>query len=80
MPIDQRNRLDDEVFTYKVGKENKVTLYWYGKQVKMLKGKQAEKFMSQITRLDDKEAQLLMAKITGNFKRGNERLAKHGKY
>jgi hypothetical protein len=46
----------------------------------MLKGKQAEKFIRQISGLEGKDAQLVMAKITGNFKRGNERLAKDGKY
>jgi hypothetical protein len=39
----------------------------------ILKGQQARKFVDKITPLDGKAAQLLMAKITGNFKHGNER-------
>jgi ribonuclease HIII len=70
--IDKRNRLDQEVFSYRVNKDHKVTIYWYGKQVMILKGKNAEKFIQKIASLDDKSAQLLMAKVTGNFKRGNE--------
>jgi alpha-acetolactate decarboxylase len=41
-----------------------------------LKGKKADKFFSQIENAADVEAQLIMAKITGNFKHGNEREAK----
>ncbi|EJV69816.1 hypothetical protein BWGOE4_35200 [Bacillus mycoides] len=39
-----------------------------------LKGNDVEKFLNKITRANnEKEKQLIMAKITGNFKRGNER-------
>ena len=38
-----------------------------------LKNKMAQKFIKQIEGLDDSEKQLVMARITGNFKRGNER-------
>ncbi len=71
--VDKRNILDDEVFTYREGKDKKVFIYWHGKQVKILKGKPAQKFLTKIAGLDHKEAQLVMAKATGNFKRGNER-------
>jgi predicted ABC-type ATPase len=69
--VDQRNRLDD-VFSYRVSKD-KVFLFWQGKQVMILKGEQARKFLSKIANLDGKAAQLVMAKITGHFKHGNER-------
>ena len=71
--IDKRNVLDDAVFTYRVTKENKVFIYWHGKQVKILKGTAVQKFIRKIEGQDHKETQLVMAKITGNFKRGNER-------
>jgi hypothetical protein len=70
--IDKRGVLDEEVFTYRESRE-KVFLFWYGKQIMILKGKQAQKFLAKIAGLDGKEAQLVMAKITGNFKHGNER-------
>ncbi len=78
--IDKGGRLDQEVFTYTLNKDNKVIISWRGKQVMLLKGDKAEKFMSKIAVLDDKEAQLLMARMTGNFKRGNEKRGKYGKY
>lgn len=71
--VDKRHILDEEVFTYRVSKDNKVFISWHGKQVTILRGKEAEKFVAKITGLEHKEAQLVMAKITGNFKRGNER-------
>ncbi|MEZ4590424.1 MAG: hypothetical protein R3D55_04685 [Chloroflexota bacterium] len=71
--VDKRGILDDEIFTYREGKDNKVFIFWYRKQVKILKGKQAQKFMAKIAGVPHKEAQLIMAKATGNFKRGNER-------
>ncbi len=74
--VDKRNRLDEEVFSYRAMKDGKVFLYWYGKQVKILKGKEAEEFSAKIAGLNHKAAQLVMAKITGNFKRGNEKLGK----
>ena len=70
---DKRQVLDEEVFTYRLSKDGKVAIYWHGKQVTVLKGRQAQKFMVGIAALDGREAQLVMAKATGNFKRGNER-------
>ncbi len=71
--VDKRNVLDNEVFTYQISKEKKVFISWNGKQVRVLKRKEAQKFISTIMGLDEKGLQLVMAKVTGNFKRGNER-------
>ncbi|MEC1374296.1 hypothetical protein [Heyndrickxia oleronia] len=72
--FDKRNRLEDEVFTYRISKNNTIFIDWYGKQVKIIKGKAAEKLLTKITQAEnEKEIQLLLAKVTGNFKRGNEK-------
>lgn len=71
--IDKRNVLDDEVFRYQVSKDGKVFIFWHDKQVRILKGNEAGRFIDKLAGLNHKEAQLLMAKATGNFKRGNER-------
>jgi hypothetical protein len=71
--IDKRNKLDAEPFDYDITKANRVLLYWNGKLIKTLAGKQAQKFISQIEGVDVQAAQLIMAKATGNFKRGNEK-------
>lgn len=71
--VDKRNRLDEEIFTYRINKDNKVFIFWNGKQIMILKGSESEKFIRRIKAADSKEAQLIMAKLTGNFKHGNER-------
>jgi hypothetical protein len=73
--IDKRNVLDEEVFKYRASKDGKVFITWHDRQVKVLKGAAARQFLAGIARLDGKAAQLVMAKATGNFKRGNERAA-----
>jgi hypothetical protein len=71
--IDKRNRFEEEVFSYRTTKDGRVFLFWYQKQVKILKGPAAQKFLQDIADEDERGTQLLIAKITGNFKRGNER-------
>ncbi|MCL2565300.1 MAG: hypothetical protein FWE24_05750 [Defluviitaleaceae bacterium] len=74
--IDKRGMLSEEIFTYKLTKDRKVFISYHGKQVTTLSGKKAEAFISDIKDVDGKDAQLIMAKATGNFKRGNERMFK----
>lgn len=73
MKTDKRGYLDTNPFDYHLNKNGTVFLLWEGKQVKILKGKAADKLMKKIENLDDKAVQLVLAKLTGNFKRGNER-------
>jgi len=74
--IDKRGILDEEIFTYKTNKDGKVFISYEGKQVTILSGKKAEDFIRKIQNAEGKDAQLIMAKVTGNFKRGNEKLFK----
>lgn len=71
-----RNYEEENVFSYRLTKDGKVFIYWYDKQVTILKGKKASKFISKIDRVNQEEQQLLMARVTGNFKRGNEKIKK----
>ncbi|WNF24921.1 hypothetical protein [Mesobacillus jeotgali] len=71
--IDRKNRLGDEPFNFRVTKDHTVFVDYYGRLVKTLKGTEAEKFLKRINAAENTtEQQLIMAKITGNFKRGNE--------
>lgn len=72
--IDKRNRLEEEPFRFRKTKDNTIFVDYFGKQVKILKGSEAENFIKRINSAENEiEKQLIMAKITGNFKRGNER-------
>jgi len=74
--IDKRGILDEEIFSYRVTKDAKVFISYEGKQVTVLSGTKASDFIAKIQSAEGKEAQLIMAKATGNFKRGNEKLFK----
>ncbi|NRG45269.1 hypothetical protein [Bacillus sp. CRN 9] len=76
--IDKRNKLTEEPFSYKITKNGMVIVYYDNKQIVMLKDKEAERLIAKINSAKDNatEVQLLLAKITGNFKRGNEKLSK----
>lgn len=71
--IDKRNILDEEPFAYKITKDKKIFIYCRGKEVMILRGRESEGFLSKMQNANIKEGQLIMAKITGNFKRGNEK-------
>ncbi|GAC1626897.1 MAG: hypothetical protein NVS4B11_23860 [Ktedonobacteraceae bacterium] len=71
--IDKRHKLGEEVFSYRATKDGKVFLFWHGKPIKILKGQVAQEFLEDVAEADPKDAQIAMAKITGNFKHGNER-------
>ncbi len=75
-PVDKRGRFNEEVFTYMVAKDNKVFISWHGKQVVTLSGTKGEEFIAAIDGANDKQAQLIMAKATGHFKHGNEKMNK----
>lgn len=70
---DKHGYLETEPFDYWISKEGKVFISWEGKQVKILAGKEASRFATKVGSLDTKAVQLWLAKLTGNFKRGNER-------
>ena len=74
--VDKRGVLDEKVFACRITKDKKVFISYEGKQVVTLSGKKAEDFIARIKDVEGKDAQLIMAKATGNFKRGNEKLFK----
>lgn len=71
---DRRGRLaEQQPFAYQTSKDGAVFISWQGRRVMVLKGKSALRFLHTVQYADEQQAQLAMARITGNFKRGNER-------
>lgn len=68
--------LETEPFRFEPAKDGRVRLFYENRHVVTLAGKQASRFLDRAEALDGEPLQLLMAKATGNFKRGNERPAK----
>jgi len=78
--IDKRDRLREEPFNYQITKKGTVIIYYKGKQIKIVKdGKAAQLIEKLIAAENIMEVQLLLAKITGNFKHGNEKTEKINK-
>ncbi len=71
-PIDERQRLVSRPFTYKVTKNNKLIIYRDNKQIKIISGKPATKFLHLADNADEQSLQLKLAKLTGHYKHGNE--------
>jgi hypothetical protein len=63
----------DHVFSYRAHKDGTVRIAYHGKVVTTLAGKGAARFLARVADADVDQAQLVMAKATGNFKHGNER-------
>lgn len=59
-------------FTYTVRKNGDVVISHHGSVATVLRGARAARFLADD---DGDQDQDLMARITGNYKRGNERLA-----
>ena len=58
----------DEHFDYEID-EKRVYVYFDEEHIKTLKGKEAQSFIRKIDACDDREAQALMAKVTGYLKK-----------
>lgn len=57
-------------FAYTTRKNGEVVITHHGRQAVVLRGDAARRFL---TRLAEGDAQEVMARATGNYKRGNER-------
>ena len=70
---DARGVLEEAPFSFQASKDGKVFISWHCRQAVILQGAQAKQFLRRVQEADAMQAQLLMAKATGNFKRGNEK-------
>ena len=65
--------LKEQPFTFRQRGDGSVAIFWKGRRVQVLTGKLAENFLAAAPECTGQELQLLMAKASGNFKRGNEK-------
>ena len=71
---DARGRLVDDPFGYRVTKAGEVMISRGGRTVTTVGGAAAVKLLSALdAAATDAAQQLVLAKATGNYKRGNER-------
>lgn len=74
--VDHRGMLKENPFDYKQRKDSQIFIYWNGKHIKTVGGKDAAKLLTRLENATEDNRQLILAKVTGNFKRGNEKAAK----
>lgn len=63
-------------FNHKIRRDGSVDIFHRGRRATTLRGELAAEFREDIEGMSDGAAQQWMARLTGNYKRGNERLAK----
>jgi hypothetical protein len=73
MPVDARGELEKDPFSFRVTKARQVLISRGGRQISVLAGGKAEKLLRRIAAASgERERQLILAKATGNYRRGNE--------
>lgn len=70
---DARGRLIDDPFSFRTTKSGEVMISRGGRVVQTLGGPVAAKLLKALAVADEQQAQLILAKSTGNYRRGNER-------
>jgi len=65
----------DPGFSWKVRKSADVEIMHHGKPASTLRGRDAAGFVMKAERASVTQTQILMARVTGNCKHGNERVA-----
>lgn len=61
------------LFGFRRRSDGSVSISHQGKAVTILRGESARRFLRRVEGADAEARQQLMARATGNFKRGNER-------
>lgn len=62
-------------FAFQVRSSGEVAITHHGRMATLLRGERARRFLESIHDADPEAAMALMARITGNYRRGNERTA-----
>ena len=70
MSLDQL--FQDEPFNYIAAKNGLIQISYNGKVITKLEGEAGIKFLVKVESEDSDNAQLVMAKVTGHYKHGNE--------
>ncbi len=71
--VPDTDSLADEPFSYLARADGTIVVRYRGAPVTLLRGRAADRFTTRLDGADAAAAQQLMARVTGNFKRGNER-------
>jgi hypothetical protein len=65
--------IDDDPFSWRTTSSGQVLISRGGRVVTTVRGRAAASLMARLVQADDATAQQLLARATGNYRRGNER-------
>jgi hypothetical protein len=66
--------MGQELFSYQLTKSGVIRIFWEERCVMTLGGKRASKLAKDLeTAEEEEDVQQILRRVTGNFKRGNER-------
>lgn len=65
--------LADDPFEYQVTKSGQVRVSRGGREVVVVGGRDADRLAARLASADEVQTQHLLARATGNYRRGNER-------
>ena len=72
----KEEQISDLGFTFIKNKKQEIIINRYGNKIAILRNKKALEFIEDIKFLNFEDQQQLIARLTGNYKRGNEKQAK----
>ena len=72
-PSGSAERLSTDPFAYRVTKDGRIRIERGGRTVAIVAGKAATALTEKLRLADEPVAQQLLARATGNYRRGNER-------
>ncbi|MCB0747046.1 MAG: hypothetical protein KDC90_06220 [Ignavibacteriae bacterium] len=72
----KEEQVSDLGFTFIKNKKQEIIINRYGNKIAILRNKKALEFIEDIKFLNFEDQQQLIARLTGNYKRGNEKQAK----
>lgn len=76
--VDKRGKLETDPFDFQITKDRRVLIYRSDALIKVVRGQEAERIIPTLESDDEESIQLALAKITGNYKHGNERKKSKG--
>jgi hypothetical protein len=72
-PSRSKDPLADDPFAYRITKDARVLIDRAGRTVAVVAGKDAALLVSKLAKADARAVQQLLARATGNYRRGNGR-------
>ena len=75
--MNQRGKLKTNRFSYRVRKENRVSIIFENKEIMVVKDIEAQELVRNLEDASEYEIQYYLAILTGHFKHGNERVSKN---